>query len=73
MNFIPIESKFHINSFPFLISNLGSKFTTKFFKCYCVGYMEVANSFGVQGLWYKYICLSLWSYIFRKKYFLRYF
>lgn len=51
MNFIPIESKFHINYFHFLISNLDSKFTTKFVKCYCVGYMEVANSFGVQELW----------------------
>lgn len=25
-------------------------FTRKFFKCYCVGYTEVANSFGVQVL-----------------------
>lgn len=35
--------------FPFQISNLGSEFASKFFKCYCGGYMEGANSFGVQA------------------------
>lgn len=49
-NFIPTESKLHVISFPFLISDLGSKFTSTFFKCYCVGYMKVANSFSIQVL-----------------------
>lgn len=46
--------------FPFFISNLSCKFTTKFFKCYCVGYMEVVHFFGVQVLCgINNICLSL--------------
>lgn len=59
--------------FPFFISNLGSKFTSKYFKCCCVGCKGSSKFLWCTNTpWCKYICLSLWS-IFLESYFLRFF
>lgn len=60
-------------SFLFLIADLGTKFTSTFFKYYCIGYMEVANSFGVQVLCGVNTFFCLCGVIFLGSIFFRYF